>query len=223
MDRQSPSRPAVEILSLCKDMMPEFKALHKVLFPVQYGEKFYDDVLSADMHVGLVAVVKGQRGDDTSGSSVGGVTQDGGGRGDNQEHEKSNTAARHSEERRGGCTTIIVGVASGRVKSVPGIWRDSRDGYIMTLGTHEAYRGQGIANRLLKALMQELSKRYNAETFSLHCTTDNTAAIALYQKNLFAVTQKLVAHYHFHGKHHDAFELILKSRGGKSSCSCHVM
>jgi ribosomal protein S18 acetylase RimI-like enzyme len=92
----------------------------------------------------------------------------------------------------------------------------------MTLGTRESYRGRGIANRLLDALMQRLALQYGALSFSLHCTTDNAAAIALYTKKMFVVARQLDAHYHFHGKHHDALELVRESNKGKS-CSCRVM
>ena len=67
----------------------------------------------------------------------------------------------------------------------------------MTLGTHEAYRGRGIADRLLDALMRRLTLQYSAQSFSLHCTTNNKAAIALYTKKMFVIVRQLEAHYHF--------------------------
>lgn len=218
-----PRPPSVEIQPLCRDMIPEFRALHKILFPVQYGDKFYDDVLRADMHLALVAVADVEQSDQSLGTPDSSVHN-----GTGSKYDGGHSGRKTETGQLGGCgrrrQKVIVGVASGRVKSIPGMWRDRRDGYIMTLGTREGYRGQGIANLLLNELMRQLSERYSANSFSLHCTTDNTAAIALYQKNLFVVVRKLVAHYHFHGKHHDAFELVLEPRSMNTSyCSCHVM
>ena len=65
--------------------------------------------------------------------------------------------------------------------------------------------------------------QYSAQSFSLHCTTNNKAAIALYTKKMFVIVRQLEAHYHFDGMYHDALELIREPSDEPRSCSCRVM
>ena len=138
--------PQVKFLPLCEEMLSEFKDMHKALFPVQYGDKFYSDVLHAEQHVALIALIEESDEETDIDSDF------------NEDVSSSATKASlrcegPQGDARGGKTKTshpkIVGVASGRVNVVKGMWRERRDGYIMTLGTHNRYRGRGIASRLL--------------------------------------------------------------------------
>jgi ribosomal protein S18 acetylase RimI-like enzyme len=177
----------VEFRTLSSELQHQFKQLHADLLPVRYREKFYRELLILNDQVALVAVL-------------------------DRSSDYSNISDK-SENQREQPLKTVVGFATGKIAEYENCCRRC-SGYIMTLGTSSDYRGRGIGGRLLDSLLLRLNEM-GAVDITLHCTTKNEPAIALYVSRGFTLVQKLENHYHFHEKYHDAF---LFSLVGASTC-----
>ncbi|MBG0780951.1 MAG: ribosomal protein S18-alanine N-acetyltransferase [Bacteroidales bacterium] len=65
---------------------------------------------------------------------------------------------------------------------------------LYALAVHPDYRGKGLANKLLQTAI-ELSQKMNMKQISLEVRTDNEAAIKLYERKGFQITERLPQYY----------------------------
>ena len=187
----------IEIVRVTRALLDEYVEIHNNLLPVQYPQKWYDEFFAEDTRVALAAI-------DTS-ICTGPVESDGGA-----------TPANKSQ---------IIGFVSGRVDMYDATSFCSyicctrnmvRRGYIMSLGCLKSHRRRGIGSHMLHTLMCILSDM-GCNSFSLHCTVKNSAAIQMYERHGFQTTAFLKDYYHFHGKYHDAYHLLLEKPNQRTS------
>ena len=180
----------IKIVRVTRALLDEYVEIHNKLLPVQYPQKWYDEFFAEDTRVALAAI-------DTS-ICVAPVENDG-----------SVESAKRSQ---------IIGFVSGRVDMYDATSFCSyiccsrnmvRCGYIMSLGCLKSHRRRGIGSHMLNTLMCILSDM-GCNSFSLHCTVNNAAAIQLYERHGFQTTTFLKDYYHFHGRYHDAYHLLLE-------------
>lgn len=118
-------------------------------------------------------------------------------------------------------------------------FRESRTGYIMTIGVRPEVQRSGLGRLLMLVALDRLQAA-GCSTIELHVHTTNIAARRMYSVSLFhpiatgchsqvcAMAQRLgflmvdvlVGYYFFHGKQHDAYHLRLeidRQRGPESS------
>ena len=197
----------IQIMNLQHAHMDSFRALHAELLPVQYGDKFYRELMTLPHRVSRVSLV--------AVAHYRSTVDDANGIEDVEDAEDGDMRPLRP------LLPVIVGVATGRVKDVDTCCSHPT-GYIMTLGTNKSYRGSGIGGRLLDTLVARLHQ-LGAIDISLHCTTTNEAAIGLYVSRGFQLVQKFENHYRFYEKYHDAYEFVL---WGKQSCPnlcCYII
>jgi [ribosomal protein S18]-alanine N-acetyltransferase len=85
---------------------------------------------------------------------------------------------------------------------------------ILGLATDPAYRRAGIARALLRAAVSAARRRRRIRDVTLHVSTANAAAIALYESEGFAAIRTLARFYspaHF-ANGGDAYEMVLRVR-----------
>lgn len=70
---------------------------------------------------------------------------------------------------------------------------------ILRIGTHPGYQRQGIASQIFARLTTELQAK-SVESLLLEVRADNSAAIALYEQQAFAVIHKRKGYYHLLGQ-----------------------
>ena len=74
----------------------------------------------------------------------------------------------------------VVGYAVGRITMLPPFFAERRRGFIQDVYTHEGYRRQGIARRLVQELLQWLREEEIA-TVELTVASTNVDAIRLWE------------------------------------------
>ena len=195
----------VEIVAFQKSMLDDFRALHSELLPVQYDDKFYRQVSTLPNYISVVAIIHHSTPTNNN---------------DNNDANNNDTK-QHDAIHPLRPLPIIVGVATGRVRELDS-YCTTPNGYIMTLGTSKNYRGKGIGGQLLDALITRL-REYGAVDISLHCTTTNESAIALYHTRNFQLVERLERHYYFHDKKHDAYQFISFGERSCNSLCCRVI
>eukprot|EP00656_Telonema_subtile_P031156 TRINITY_DN3413_c0_g1_i1.p1 TRINITY_DN3413_c0_g1~~TRINITY_DN3413_c0_g1_i1.p1 ORF type:complete len:196 (+),score=55.42 TRINITY_DN3413_c0_g1_i1:118-705(+) len=77
--------------------------------------------------------------------------------------------------------------------------------YIMTLGVSVEFRGLGLGKQLLDAIVERSEE---ASVFTLHVKVGNQAALRMYRRFGFQVTEELPAHYTIDGEKYDALGLV---------------
>ena len=176
--------------------LPAVKELHDALFPVKYSDAFYEELLN-EFHINILAfapVCKMRSG--------GSATED---------------------------AVELVGIATATWEPVTGIGgcRRWHEGYISTLGVAEGYRQIGLGTFLVRSIVRLLIQFKRVRVVHLHvlvrapqlCLSagpeatitplqvSNEPALRMYAKCGFVRTQYLPDHYHFGGRHHDAYLL----------------
>ena len=99
----------------------------------------------------------------------------------------------------------LAGYVIGNVKG--------NEGYIASIAIHADYRQQGLAMRLMQAVMTLIEKDENAETIRLHVRQSNAAAIALYQKLGFIIEDSEVDYYPDHEAAYRMVYMISRAEG----------
>ena len=103
-----------------------------------------------------------------------------------------------------------------------------RRGYIMTLGTAEHCRGQGIGGMLLESMMTRLVEEMSCNTIELHMKVGNEIALRLYRTHGFVVTETLPQHYTMQKGKFDAVRLVYvppihRRHGCAAKCLYHLV
>ncbi|KAA8898812.1 acetyltransferase [Sphaerosporella brunnea] len=112
----------------------------------------------------------------------------------------------------------LVGVVVGKLEPHRGPGGPLR-GYIAMLATKEAYRGRGIATKLVQMAIEAM-KAQDADEVALETETTNAAALKLYERLGFLRSKRL-HRYYFNGN--SAFRLILYLKSpiaGAGGCEC---
>eukprot|EP00943_MAST-04B_sp_MAST-4B-sp1_P006753 g6753.t1 len=224
----------IEIVHVTRDNLEEYINIHNQILPVQYPQKWYEDFFTNDNRIALAAIdntvnIDSENSNNSSSLVVNNwyihlekkqrvklvklgsdivVVKDYYG---NQESFPIHVLAPIKSK--------IIGFASGRIDlydttSLCSYFccrsEEGRRGYIMSLGCLKSHRRRGIGTYILDKLMELLSN-IGCDSFSLHCTVMNSAAIQLYERHGFETVGYLQEYYHFHGKFHDAYHLVLKN------------
>jgi len=113
-------------------------------------------------------------------------------------------------------TAKLVGVATGRSQDRHSGCRRINEGYISTLGVSPSWRRKGLGKFILFVIAELLRRERKCEIISLHVEATNQAAIQMYQRGGYVVTERLHNHYHFGGSYHDALAMI-KTAGSQTS------
>jgi ribosomal protein S18 acetylase RimI-like enzyme len=227
----------IEIVHVTRNNLEEYVNIHNHILPVQYPQKWYEDFFTTDNRIALAAIDNTINIDDDGvensnknsslvvnnwcihlekkqrvkivklGNDIA-VVKDYYG---NQENCPIHVLRPIKSK--------IIGFASGRIDlydttSLCSYFccrsEEGRRGYIMSLGCLKSHRRRGIGTYILDKLMEVLSN-IGCDSFSLHCTVMNSAAIQLYEWHGFETVGFLQEYYHFHGKFHDAYHLVLKN------------
>jgi ribosomal protein S18 acetylase RimI-like enzyme len=107
----------------------------------------------------------------------------------------------------------IIGIASARTVADEIVGTGSgetREGYIMTLGTHEAFRRLGVGSELLRRIMATL-RSISCTVAALHVKSLNVAACRFYERHSFRPDPNggwYPGHYLIGGVQYDAYRLI---------------
>ncbi|GAM22325.1 hypothetical protein SAMD00019534_055000 [Acytostelium subglobosum LB1] len=103
----------------------------------------------------------------------------------------------------------LVGVATARISKDSGLcslFFSNINGYILTFGVKEQYRGLGIGARLIDHICDILEKQ-RCKLASLHVKVDNKEAIQFYQRNGFTIDEHLVDYYLIQDIKYDALKM----------------
>ena len=223
----------IEIKPVTKEMLDEYINIHNKLLPVQYPQKWYEQFFSGDNRIALAAIDNTINLDENQNlhselivnnwcvhlvknirvkiCTIHGNTITIKDRYGEQEQCERNVLAPIKSR--------IIGFASGRIDKYDATSicdylccrrHEGQRGYIMSLGCLKSHRRRGIGTYMLDALMKILST-IGCDSFSLHCTVKNAAAIQLYERHGFETVGFLREYYHFHGKFHDAYHLVLEN------------
>ncbi len=121
------------------------------------------------------------------------------------EQELANTLAR----------TDVAVIAGDGLRTTPvgyiNYWIVGEEGQLHRLAVKDAYRGRGIAGRLLRHLLQSL-RRSGVATVQLEVRRSNIRAVKLYEKFGFQETGRRRGYYH------DAGEDALLLTGAVGNC-----
>ncbi|KAF8250232.1 acyl-CoA N-acyltransferase [Wilcoxina mikolae CBS 423.85] len=107
----------------------------------------------------------------------------------------------------------LVGVVVGKLEVHRG---GPLRGYIAMLAVKEAYRGNGIATKLVQMAIEAMGNQ-DADEVALETEITNTAAIKLYERLGFLRSKRL-HRYYFNGN--SAFRLILYLKPNHGSACC---
>lgn len=75
----------------------------------------------------------------------------------------------------------LVAEYAGRIAGYCGMWNIAGEGQINNVAVDKAYRGKGIASKMMKVFIEEGRKK-NLIEFTLEVRESNLAAIRLYEK-----------------------------------------
>jgi ribosomal-protein-alanine N-acetyltransferase len=91
---------------------------------------------------------------------------------------------------------LVVAAPNGRTLIVgfAGMWLQVDEAHIATIATHPDWRGRGIAQRVLLALLRE-AQRCQAQTVTLEVRVSNLVAQRIYQKFGFREVGRRRAYY----------------------------
>jgi len=84
------------------------------------------------------------------------------------------------------CARYIVAVKDNRVLGFAGMWLIIDEGHITNIAVHPDFRGQGIGNMLVEALIEEC-RRNGIHYLTLEVRRSNQVAINLYKKYGFEI------------------------------------
>ena len=84
------------------------------------------------------------------------------------------------------------------------------EGYIMTLGVADKYRGRRLGSRLLKAIMGRMLGDIKCDYLTLHMKEGNAAALRLYESHDFQVVEDLPLHYLINEQKYNAVRLLYR-------------
>lgn len=94
----------------------------------------------------------------------------------------------------------MIGYALGRVEDdetrLSVDQNPSYVGHIASLAVYKQYRGQGVAQNLMKNLHHNFVEAYDVDTVSLYCRVSNQAAFNLYSSALSYKCHKVVPGYY---------------------------
>lgn len=220
---------------LCPGDRDELQQLHEDWFPVRYSSAFYESVVhgvALGTHrplFSLVAVDTDERQTPptaaaaTAATSPEGALTDGSGFNGHASLDSAATPPprQPTPHNNNNNTGRIVGAVVAQVTLVSSCQdidlleaRDCTDGsatvlYILTLGTHRHYRRRGIAERLLRSCIAHGTAAPRCRAVYLHVITYNTAAIAFYQKNGFALLREIPDYYTIDQQRYNCYLYIL--------------
>lgn len=162
------------------------QSLQDILFPVKYSNNFYESLFQ-DRYITCLAFDTFEKKppcNDVDYKQLGHTDED-----------------FHSKHGR------LVGVVTANIERTQDIGcRRQVEGYISTLGVDPAWRRIGLGYFLLQSIIK-LLKEKGCTIITLHVLDTNAAALAMYKKAKFKVSEKLIDHYHFYGAYHNAFKL----------------
>lgn len=107
-------------------------------------------------------------------------------------------------------STVYILVENGHEETLVGFAAVRRDGYILFLAVHPAYRGEGHGRRLVAEVANDHS------TVTCHARTTNDLAIGFYQALGFEIERRVDNYYEDNG---DAYYLRLGEGGIASKLS----
>lgn len=81
--------------------------------------------------------------------------------------------------------------------------------YLLTLGSKQSYRRQGIATTLVRSCVEEARTYPNVGAVYLHVKADNEAGMKFYEKNGFTKLRYLEDYYVINGCYHGAYIYIM--------------
>ena len=108
--------------------------------------------------------------------------------------EEQMSEAMFLEETQHSSRVYFVAVLEGSVAAYAGAWNTGEDYCIISIATHKTFQRQGLAGKLLERLVVDaLAKKI--KVLSLEVNTNNKAAIGLYRKMGFIVTNTRKKYY----------------------------
>ena len=89
--------------------------------------------------------------------------------------------AAYEEELKNPLAHYVIAEADGQVVGYAGFWHIMDEGHITNVAVKSTFRGQGIGESLMRALMEE-TKKEQIEAVTLEVRVSNAPAIRLYEK-----------------------------------------
>eukprot|EP01031_Cornospumella_fuschlensis_P045884 gene45884-56156_t len=112
----------------------------------------------------------------------------------------------------------MVGYALGRIESLPSqllahiasppsYLPSAYAGHVASIAVNPKFRGQGVAQQLMREMHRSIAVNYHVDTVNLYCRASNTAALNLYSQ-VFLYQCERVAHEYYEDKE-DAYFMTL--------------
>eukprot|EP00457_Paulinella_chromatophora_P010774 gb/GEZN01010890.1/.p1 GENE.gb/GEZN01010890.1/~~gb/GEZN01010890.1/.p1 ORF type:complete len:227 (-),score=33.57 gb/GEZN01010890.1/:522-1139(-) len=158
-----------------KDNIGQVRRLNETIFPVQYGDKFYSDLLKEEDHE-LIQLV--YHSDILIGAVLCRVEKENKEKESKGDTDKGNDG-KSKHPKAGGSAR-----GGGRKKL-----------YIMTLGVLAPYRNLGIGTKMLEKILAYVDKHKQIKQVFLHVQPTNQEAIKLYEKYHFKVSEHIQNYY----------------------------
>jgi RimJ/RimL family protein N-acetyltransferase len=111
-------------------------------------------------------------------------------------------------------TNTLIGICGGYVD--PELKRN-HIAYVVSMWLDPAFRGQGIAQQLLKAVLEQLCQRTATTVIQLSVTAGNAAAIKIYEANGFTAWGTEPAALCVDGEVHDEIHMTLSPQAIRDS------